>query len=164
MRTIKKRRRLENKTDYKSRLVMLKSELPRVVFRKTNKYIIGQLVRSNEARDEISVGLDSRSLIDYGWPKDSKSIKSSPAAYLTGFLLGKKIVDKEGEIRAIFDLGLQRSIAKSRAYAFLKGVIDAGVKISCNEEMFPDESRISGKQLKNSINVEPIKQKIEKEA
>jgi len=164
MRTIKKRRRLENKTDYKARLVMLKSELPRIVFRKTNRYVIGQLVKSKEAHDFISVGLDSRDLIGYGWPKEMKSIKSLPAAYLTGFLLGKRVVDKEGKIKAIFDLGLQRSIPKSREYAFLKGVCDAGVEIACGEKMFPDESRILGKHLKRSVEFESIKQKIDKEA
>ena len=164
MRTIKKRRRLENKTDYKARLVMLKSELPRVVFRKTNRYVIGQLVKSKEARDFISVGLDSRDLIKYGWPKELRSIKSLPAAYLTGLLLGKKVVDKEGKIKAILDIGLLRSIPKSKEYAFLKGVCDAGVEVSCSEKMFPDESRISGKHLKKGIEFEKIKQKIEKEA
>ena len=164
MRTIKKRRRLENKTDYKARLVMLKSELPRVVFRKTNKYIIGQLVKSKEAHDFVSVGLDSRELLKYGWPKEMKSIKSLPAAYLTGFLLGKKAVDKEGKIKAIFDIGLLRSIPKSKEYAFLKGVCDAGVEIPCSEKMFPDESRISGKHLKKGVEFDKIKQKIDKEA
>lgn len=164
MRTVPKRRRQENKTDYKARLIMLKSGLPRVVFRKTNKYICGQLIRSKEAHDFISIGLDSRELLKYGWPKDMKSIKSLPGAYLTGLLLGKKVVDKEGKIKAIFDIGLQRSIPKSREYAFLKGVCDGGVEISCSEKMFPDESRISGKHLKKDIHFEQIKQKIEKEA
>ena len=163
MRTIKKRRRLQGKTDYKARLVMLKSGIARVVFRKTNRYIIGQFIKSKEAKDFISVGLDSRELVAFGWPK-SPSIKSLPAAYLTGFLLGKKVIDKEGKTRAIFDLGLMRSIPKSREYAFLKGVIDSGVEISGDKKMFPEESRLLGKHLKNNVSVEAIKQKIAKEA
>jgi len=163
MRTIPKRRRLENKTDYKARKIMLTSGKPRIVFRKTNKYIIGQFVKSKEARDSVSIGLDSRELVKFGWPK-TPSIKNLPAAYLTGFLLGKRISDKEGKIKAIFDLGLARSLPKSREYAFLKGVIDAGVEINCDKKMFPDDSRILGKHLKQDISVESIKQKINKEA
>lgn len=87
--TIKKRRRIEGKTDYKARIKMLVSGKARVLFRKTNRYIIGQFVRSKEARDSVVVGTDSRELVKYGWPK-AESIKSTPAAYLTGFLLGKK--------------------------------------------------------------------------
>lgn len=162
MKTIRKRRRIECKTDYKARLLMLTSGKPRVIFRKTNRYITGQLVKSNEARDSVSIGLDSRELKKYGWP-DSGSIKSLPAAYLTGLLLGKKIIDKEGKINAIFDIGLQRNSPGSREYAFLKGVVDSGVSINCNEKMFPEESRISGKHLKKSIEFEKIKSKIEKE-
>ncbi len=162
MKTIRKRRRIECKTDYKARLLMLESGKARVIFRKTNRYIIGQLVKSKEARDGVSIGLDSRELEKYGWPK-SESIKSLPAAYLTGLLLGKRIIDKEGKINVIFDIGLQRSIPKSREYAFLKGIVDSGVLINCDEKMFPDESRISGNHLKKSIDFGKIKGKIDKE-
>lgn len=163
MRTIKKRRRLENKTDYKARLIMLKSGKPRMVFRKTNRYLIGQFIKSREAKDTVSIGLDSRELVKFGWVK-SHSIKSMPAAYLTGFLLGKKVGDKEGKVEAVFDLGLLRSIPKSREYAFLKGAIDAGIEVSCDRKMFPDEAKILGKHLKKNVSVESIKQKISKEA
>lgn len=162
MKTIKKRRRIEGKTDYRARLVMLKSGKPRIIFRKTNRYIIGQLVSSKEAQDKILIGLDSRALENYGWPK-SGSIKSLPAAYLTGLLLGKKVIDKERKIKAIFDLGLNRNSAKSREYAFLKGVIDAGVEIKCDAKVFPEDSRLAGKHLKKNIDFEKIKTKIDKE-
>ncbi len=74
------------------------------------------------------------------------------------------MVDKEGKIKAIFDIGLLRSIAKSREYAFLKGVVDSGVIIPHGKEVFPDESRILGKHLKKSVPAEKIKQEIEKNA
>lgn len=162
MRTIKKRRRREGKTDYKARLIMLKSEKPRVIFRKTNKYIIGQLVKSKEAQDYVVIGIDSHELIKYGWPKESKDIKSLPAAYLTGFLLGKKIIDKEGKTNGIFDIGLLRNVAKSKIYGFLKGVIDAGVEINCDKKIFPDDAQIMGRHLKQGIQFEKIKLEIEK--
>ena len=57
---IQKRRRRENKTDYGRRLKLLKSEKPRLVFRRTNKYVIAQYVLSKEARDSIKIGLNSK--------------------------------------------------------------------------------------------------------
>ena len=39
---VSKRRRIEAKTDYAKRIKLLKSEKPRLVFRRTNKYIIAQ--------------------------------------------------------------------------------------------------------------------------
>jgi len=159
-----KKRRKEGKTDYKARLKMLKSGKPRIVFRKTNKQIIGQYVKSKEARDYVVIGVTSKELLKYGWPKNCEgSLKSIPASYLTGYLLGKKIMDRNGE-EAIFDIGLYRSIAKSRIYSFLKGVVDAGVKIKYKEEMFPDKSRIEGKHMKKPIaeNFNKIKENIDK--
>ena len=159
---MKPKRRREGKTDYKARVEMLKSRKPRVVFRKTNRYIIGQYTKSKEAKDYVVVGVNSKELLKYGWPSDLKgSLKSIPASYLTGFLLGKKVLDKNGE-ESIFDLGLLRNVKKSRAYSFLKGAIDAGMKIKCNAE-FPDESRIRGRHLKRAVeNFDEIKKNIEK--
>ena len=91
-----KRRRKEFKTDYKKRFALLKSGLPRVIFRKTNKYLIVQYVKSDNAQDKILLGIDSKVLLKYGWPKE-ESIKSIPAAYLTGYLFGKKILLKKLE-------------------------------------------------------------------
>ena len=67
---IPRRRRLEAKTDYKLRLGLLKSEKPRLVIRKTNSYIIAQIVETEIAQDKIVVGTTSKSLIEKGWPKE----------------------------------------------------------------------------------------------
>ena len=48
MKTIR-RRRLEHKTDYKARLGLLKSNMPKLVVRKSNRYITVQLVISDIA-------------------------------------------------------------------------------------------------------------------
>lgn len=139
------KRRIEGKTDYKARLNLLKSGKNRVVFRKTNKYIIGQYIKSIEAKDHVIIGITSKEILKYEWPKAlTGSLKSLPASYLTGFLLGKKIIDK-GYKDGIADIGLYKSIAKSRAYSFLKGVADAGVKIKVEGKMFPDDKRIREK-------------------
>ena len=162
MKTLKRRRR-ESKTDYNIRIKLLKAEVPRVIFRKSNRYIIAQYVMSSEARDNIVTGVTSKILLKYGWPEDMKgSLKSLPASYLTGFFLGKKITEKELET-PIIDMGMIRSVNKGRAFSFIKGLVDAGVKIKCSEESFPKEERIKGKNLKRDFTIMfgRIKSKIE---
>jgi large subunit ribosomal protein L18 len=162
-----RRRRRKNKTDYKKRIALLKSESPRIVFRRTNKHIIAQYIKSKEAQDSIEYGVSSKSLTDYGWPKELEgSLKSMPASYLTGFLFGKKVSHKQKgkDQNPIIDIGLARKIHKNRFFAFLKGLKDAGINIECKEEFFPEEDKIKGKHLKKdfSDNFEKIKSNIEK--
>lgn len=159
MKTIKKRRK-ENKTDYAKRIRLLKSEKPRIVFRKTNKYLIAQYVLSEEAKDKIEFGINSKQLSKFGWPKESSnSLKSIPAAYLLGLLVGKKVSEKKLE-KPIIDFGMLRVLHKTKLYGFLKGLKDSGIEIECKEEMFPKEEKIKGAFLKNKINFEEIKSKI----
>lgn len=155
---MKLKRRIQGKTDYKARIILLKGGKARVVFRRTNRYIIGQYIKSKEAKDHVIVGITSKELLKYEWPESRKgSLKSLAASYLCGFLLGKKVIDKN-EKEGVADIGLFRGIAKSRVFSFFKGVIDAGVKVKVKEKMFPDEKRI-----KNNIDrFEQIKQNIEK--
>jgi len=152
------RRRKENKTDYHARLGMLKSGRPRIIIRKTNKYIILQLVVSDIARDKVIVSANSRELINKGWPKEKAgSLKSTTAAYLTGILFAKKC---EGKVQyAIVDTGLYRNVRHSRIYAALKGLIDGGMKVPHNKEVFPSEERIKSNP-KVGILVERLKDKI----
>jgi len=159
-----KRRKLEGKTDYLKRLKLLKSERPRVVFRKTNKYVISQYVVSDEAKDKIVFGLTSKNLMKYGWPEKLKgSLKSVPASYLTGYLTAKKILKDKLE-KPIVDLGMQRVLAKTRIFGYLKGLIDGGVEIPCEEEKFPEEERLNGKSTKEDISkiVTEVKSKLAK--
>jgi large subunit ribosomal protein L18 len=161
MRT-QKRRRKENKTDYLKRLKLLKGEKPRIIFRKTNRFIISEYIVSKEAQDSVVVGLDSRKLNEYGWPKNAQgSLKSTTASYLTGYLIGKRITKQNLET-PILDAGMNRVLHKNKIYAFLKGIIDAGIKINCDKEFFPEESRIKGQHLKNKIPFDEIKLKIDK--
>ncbi len=158
-----KRRRREHKTDYLNRLKLLKSEKPRIVFRKTNKYLVGQYVTSKQAQDKIEIGLNSKKLIKYGWPKEFEgSLKSIPASYLIGYLIGKQIIKKKMET-PINDFGMHRTLHKTKIYAFLKGLTDAGIKIKCENENFPSEERIRGGHMKNKISFEEIKSKIDEE-
>lgn len=147
MTKVAKRRRREGKTDYLNRIKLLKGVTPRVVFRKTNKYIIAQYIPSKEAQDKAEFGITSKILLKYGWPKELEgSLKSMTAAYLTGYLFGKKILKKK-LTQPIVDFGMLRTLHKTKLYGFLKGLIDSGIKISCKEECFPEENRIQGKHL-----------------
>ena len=152
MRTLKRRRK-ERKTDYGIRIKLLKGGFPRLVLRKSNRYLIAQYVVSKEARDNIVTGTTSKILLKHGWPEDMEgSLKSLPASYLTGLFFGKKIIGKKLETPVI-DIGMMRNVNKSRVFAFIKGLVDAGVKIKCGEESFPDEERIKGKNLKRDFSV-----------
>lgn len=156
MKTIRRRRK-ECKTDYLHRLKLLKSGKPRVVFRKTNRYIIAQYVESHEAQDRVVFGVNSKDLLKHGWPESAKgSLKSITASYLTGYLMGKKIQNKKLET-PIVDFGMIRTLHKTKVYAFLKGMVEAGIEINCDEECFPQEERIKGEHMKNKVDVEKIK-------
>lgn len=163
MKTLK-RRRLENRTDYKKRIGLLKSGVPRIVFRKTNKYVTAQLVSSREAQDKVELGISSKVLSGYGWPAEFKnSLKSIPASYLTGLLFGKTIENKKLQ-KPVVDFGMVRVLNKNKLFAFLKGLKDSGIDVACDEEHFPDEERISGKNMKAdfSKHFNIVKSKIEK--
>jgi len=158
MKTIYRRRR-EQKTNYLKRLKFLKSGTPRVVLRRTNKYFIAQYVESFEAKDSVKVGLNSSMLLSYGWPKTKTgSLKSIPAAYLTGVLMGKKIQESKLTV-PIMDLGLQRVLAKSRLQSFIKGLVDSGLDIAHRKEVLPATDRVEGKHMKD-IDVHSIKSTI----
>lgn len=161
MSKVVKRRRREGRTDYLKRIKLLKSGKPRIVFRRTNKYIISQYVTSSEAKDKIVLGTSSKELLRNGWPKEAEgSLKSITASYLTGFLMGKKIKGK-GLEDPIVDLGMTRTIHKTKPFAFIKGLIDSGINIECKGEAFPEEERIKGGSLKGKINFDEIKSKLE---
>lgn len=164
MKNILIRRRL-GKTDYGKRKKILKGNSPRIVFRRTNRYIIAQYVTSKEAKDRVEIGITSKNLKEFGWPeKFDGSLKSIPASYLTGLLIGKKILEEKKET-PIFDLGMISPAHKTKPYAFLKGLVDAGVEISHDKKIFPEEDRIKGKHLNKNFTdlFEKIKSKIEKE-
>lgn len=159
---MQKTRRLQGKTDYKKRLKLLRGEKPRIVIRKTNRYVTIQYIISEEARDKVLLAVSSKILTKYGWKeKDKNSLKSIPAAYLTGYLFGIKMKDRELDEKAIVDLGMYRPIINSRIFSAVKGVVDSGVKITFNGKI--NEERINGSHIKREINLNEIKKKIEKE-
>jgi large subunit ribosomal protein L18 len=153
------RRRREGKTNYKKRLKLLLSEKPRLVYRKTLKYIIGQIINFDKKGDVTLVGITSKILKKYGW---KFACDNTPATYLTGYLLGKMALSK-GIKEAVLDIGLYTSTKGGRMYAFAKGAIDAGLNVPCDEEMFPSEDRIKGLHISEEVakNFEEVKKNIE---
>lgn len=156
---IKPRRRRKGKTDYRKRLALLKSKNTRIVIRKSIKNIIIQFVNYNEKGDNIVVTATSKDLIKkYNW---NYSTSTTPAAYLTGLLAGKRAKEK-GIEQCVLDIGRYVPVTGSKVFAGLKGIIDAGIDCPHNEEKIPSEERINGehlnKNIKNDFNA--IKEKI----
>ena len=141
------RRRREGKTNYKKRLKLLLSKKPRLVVRKSLKYIRAQIVEFDKKGDKTLVSAFSKELKKLGWKYACDNL---PAAYLTGLLIGKRALEK-GISEAILDMGLYPSTKGSRIYACVKGALDAGLKIPCSEEVLPSEERIKGMHIANYL-------------
>jgi len=152
------KRKREGKTNYRKRLNLLKSRTDRLVIRKTNQYVLAQIVSYEPAGDKVLVGVSSKQLLKIGWKYSAKNI---PASYLTGFLLAKKATEKKVK-KAILDLGLQTPKKGSRLYAVLKGVIDGGVNVPSSDEIFPSQERINGAHISDKMikDFESVKSKI----
>ena len=119
-----------------------------MVARKSNKYIIAQIVESDIAQDKVIVGTDSKVLLAKGWPKAlAGSLKSLPAAYLAGYHLANLAKSKK-ITEAILDIGMYRAVPRSRLFAAVKGAIDAGLKISCKKEAMPEMEIIKNEKVK----------------
>lgn len=156
---VKPRRQREGKTDYRRRLRQLRSGKPRMVVRKSLKNTQVQLVKYHEGGDNIVATAISKELVSkYKW---KYSTSTTPAAYLTGILAGKRAKDK-GINECVLDIGRYLPVTGSKIFASLKGALDAGLECPHNEDKLPSEDRIMGKHLdKNIISaVEEIKNKI----
>lgn len=158
-----KRRRI-GKTDYDKRLKLLLSKKPRLVVRKSLKYIRAQIVEFDKIGDKTLVAASSEELKKLGWKFSTDNL---PSAYLTGLLVGRKAV-KKGIKEAILDVGLYTSVTGSKIYAAVKGALDAGLKVPIEQEVLPKEERIKGLHIASYLEkfkslpeeFEKIKQKI----
>lgn len=140
LRIIQHRRRREGKTDYRKRLKLLLSKKPRFVVRILSKTIVSHVSIFSNKGDITKIFVDSRKLKNYGW---KFSFKNLPAAYLTGLLLGIK-ARKMGIIDGVLDIGLHKPTKGSKVFAFLKGLLDAGISIPHNNSIIPEENRLKG--------------------
>lgn len=124
---IKFRRRRESVTDYKKRLGLVKGGADRVVVRKTNRRIIGQVVRYGPSGDRVLAYADSSELSGVKWPGRA----NRPTAYLTGMLLARKAA-KAGSAKGVhvLDIGIASPVAGSIPFVFAKGCVDGGLNIN----------------------------------
>lgn len=145
--TVGYRRKREGRTNYKKRLELLKGRKPRLVIRRTNTQLILQIIEYNPDGDKIIITTNSNELKNQGW---THSFKNMPAAYLAGLLTAKKAKEKN-VTEAILDLGLQKPHKGSRIYSALHGVIDGGLNVPANEEIFAEEKREQGEHIAKYI-------------
>ncbi len=141
--TVKYRRKRDGRTDYKSRLNLLKGKTDRLVIRHSNTKLVLQIVRYNPDGDKVLLTVNSSELKKMGW---SHSCKNIPAAYLAGLLLAKRAKEKK-VAKAILDLGLKSPLKGSKVFSALKGVVDGGLVVPVSEEVFPSEERIKGEHV-----------------
>jgi len=137
------KRRFKQKTNYKKRLALLLSKKPRLVIRTSNKHSKTQIIKYETEGDKTVVSANSQDLKKLGWKYSTSNL---PAAYLTGLLIGQKAKKKKIN-EVVVDFGVQKIIKGSRLYAVVKGVIDAGTKLPCSEDVLPSEERIKGENI-----------------
>ncbi|KAF6246429.1 MAG: 50S ribosomal protein L18 [Nitrosopumilus sp.] len=151
------RRLREEKTNYKKRGTMLMGKRDFITVNITNENTQVQILKPGMEGDKVVASAHSRYLLEKGWKGSRKSV---PAAYLTGYLAGKKALG-QGAKDAILYTGTRRYT--QRMAAALKGVIDAGVEVPANEETFPPEDRINGEHLTVKNEVSKMKSTIDSE-
>jgi len=164
---VKFRRRREGKTDYFARKRLCvqdknKYNTPkyRLVVRITNKDIIAQIAYARLQGDVVICAAYSHELPRYGV---SCGLTNYAAAYATGLLIGRRILQKfgldslyEGQLevdgdeyyeeadehekssfRCYLDTGLARTSTGARIFGVLKGAADAGLDIPHSPKRFP---------------------------
>jgi len=149
------RRLREEKTNYKKRKLMLMSRADFITVQISNENTLVQIHKPQFAGDKVVASAHSRFLISKGWKGSRKNV---PAAYLTGYMAGKKAL-ASGTTSAILYSGTRRYT--QRMAAALKGVIDAGLEIPASEETLPADERINGEHLTVKNDIAKIKSSID---
>jgi large subunit ribosomal protein L18 len=93
--------------------------------------------------DRVLSSAVSKELRKLGWELPGSN---TPAAYLTGYLAGKRALES-GVEEAVLDMGLHVPTKGSKVFASLKGMLDAGLRMPFGEEILPDEERIRGEHI-----------------
>jgi len=152
------RRKRESKTDYKKRVKLLQGGMLRLVIRGSLKNILAQIIKYEAKGDKVIICASSKELEKFGWKVSRSNI---PAAYLTGFLLGKK-GGKEKFGKMVLDIGLAKLMKGGKLSAALKGCLDGGLDVICSQNIFPSEDKIKGKNIENITPLfEEVKKNIE---
>ncbi len=152
---VKYRRRRKGKTSYTNRLALLKSNKPRLVVRRSNKYLTAQVINYEVDGDKTVASATTKALKKIGWKFGTANI---PAAYLLGRMIAKRSKVKD----IVPDTGLYTLTKGNKTYAVIKGAIDGGLKMNADEKVFPSAERLSGAHISKDIskNFEEVKKKI----
>ena len=155
------RRRREGRTDYYVRRKLLRGGMTRAVVRRSARNVSVQFADFDMGGDTVAAAASSRELKALGWEHSCSSI---PAAYLTGYLAGKKAL-KAGIEEAVLDIGMQNPKHGGGLFATVSGMRDAGLEIPCSEDVLPEEDRLYGKHIGEGIeaDVRTVKEKMEVE-
>jgi len=137
------RRRREKRTDYRMRKAMIVSKTTRLVVRGSLNHMQVQVAEALPTGDRVLASAFSKNLASFGWRAPSGNL---PAAYLTGYLLGKK-AKAAGLEKVILDLGLASTTVGSRVFAALKGAMDANLLIPHDEAVLPPNDRVGGEHI-----------------
>ena len=140
-------RRNKGITNYRKRLALLKSGIPRAVVRFSNAKVIVQIIEFSIKGDNVLASASSVDVAGMGW-KGSKT--NIPAAYLSGMLAAKKAL-KAGIDSAVLDIGRITPTAGGRAFATLKGLVDGGLNIPHSDNLFPSDDRIDGSHISDKV-------------
>ncbi len=151
------RRLREEKTNYKKRGTMLMGKRDFITVNITNENTQVQILKPGMTGDKVIASAHSRYLLEKGWKGSRKSV---PAAYLTGYLAGKKALG-QGAKDAILYTGTRKYT--QRMAAALKGIIDAGVQVPASKETFPPDDRINGEHLTVKNDISKMKSTIDTE-
>jgi len=155
------RRRREYRTDYYDRKKLLRSGESRAVVRRSNKNVTIQFIDFGMEGDSVRAAATTRELPKMGWEHSCSSI---PAAYLVGYLAGKRAL-KGGIEYAVLDIGMQNPKYGGVLFAAVKGMTDAGLEVPHSKDVLPAEDRIKGKHIDAGIEaaVSGMKKKMEAE-
>ncbi|MEM3647009.1 MAG: 50S ribosomal protein L18 [Thermofilum sp.] len=122
---VKFKRRRKGLTDYYLRTRLLRSGLPRVVVRVSNKHVRVSTVSSRPTGDIVVASAFSQELKRFGWPF---SFNNTPAAYLTAYLAGLRCL-KNNVSEGVLDAGLHKPVKGGRVFAACSVLLDAGFKV-----------------------------------
>jgi len=129
------RRRREQKTNYEKRLAFVKSEKPRMVVRRSNKYVTVQFVEFNPRGDKTIYTVTGNNLAKaFNFP----SKRNIWSAYLAGLYAGKE-ASKKGVKEFVLDIGMRTPSKGSVIFAALQGAVDAGLKTDYSKEKIPSD-------------------------
>lgn len=148
------RRLREEKTNYRKRGTMLMGRRDFVTVQISNENVMVQIHKPDMKGDKVLASAHSRFLLSKGWKGSRKNI---PAAYLTGYMAGKRAMT-QGSIETIMYSGTRRYT--DRMAAALKGVRDSGINVPADEGAFPPEERINGEHLKVKNDVPQLRSQI----